>query len=101
LRAPPFEVVTAATGAGAIGAGSNQRSGVGATGASIVFDHSGRASGVGEYWSAGDDAPAVAPPGVTGATGVTGVTGALGVGTALGCVGSSVITVVGPSFAGR
>src|SRR6187402_2794251 len=42
---PPLDGVTAATGAGVAGAGSNQRSGVVGAGASSVFDHSGRLSG--------------------------------------------------------
>jgi hypothetical protein len=93
--------VTAAVAvAGVIGAGSNQRSGVGETGASIVFDHSGRASGVGEYWSADEAADGVV--GVTGVVGQTGATGSPGdVGMAWGCVGSSVMSVVGPLIEGR
>ena len=85
-RSTAGSVATAATGAG-----SYQRSGVGGTVFSAERAQSGRASGVGENWSAG-----------TSAAGVPGVIGAIGVssGRSVRWVGSSVMGSMGPRGSG-
>ncbi len=89
---------TAAAGAiGVVGAGSYQRSGVAGVGPSRDRVHSGRASGVGENWSAaGDGEDAATASGVTGLAGLAcGLAG-------MSCrwVGSSVMGMGGPSWMG-